>query len=228
MWPRSPTISLIALLAISFLLSSCAPKFVPKDLAILKTPEELGLASQRAFQNNRKAIDKKEKSKWSWAGVLYSNKCLEIDPDKTICLYYNAINRGAYIKNHIINYQSALKAMVRNCKKVARLDPKFQQGGCYRVLGEIYAKAPSFSLNPQNITRDLDKSAEYLQEAVNLAPDYPLNRLFLARTLQALGEDEKAAQQLKEFDQLEGTNLDKEYPEWKKERENLAKKLNNL
>lgn len=231
--PRNMTMKSIALKTIlwgSCLiwlgLSACAaPKFIPQDLQHLKDPEDLGLAAQEAYQKARAQSEKKEKLKWTHAGIVYSEKCLKTEAEKPICLYYNVLNRGYYIKNHIPNYQKALKLMITHCETLIDVDPGYQQAGCYRILGSIYAKAPSFSFNPKNITRDLDKSLEYLEAAVRLAPDYALNHLVLAKTLLALDENEEAKQQLKDFDRLRSSNLDKDYPEWKKEREELARKL---
>jgi predicted Zn-dependent protease len=66
---------------------------------------------------------------------------------------------------------------------------------------------------------------EYLQEAVRVAPNEPLNHLFLARSLLDTGDKEQAMVQLKEFDRLKTDKLDSEYPEWKEDREKLARKL---
>lgn len=206
-------------------LGACAPKFIPEDLGRLKDPRDLGLASQRAYQQAKATPEKKEKLKYAHAGILYSEKCLKTSPERPLCLYYNVLNRGTYIQNHVVNYQTALKAMIQNCQTLIEVDPVYEHGGCYRILGDIYAKAPGFSLDPKNITRDLDQSAEYLKSAVRVSPDYALNRLFYARTLEQLGESEQARQQLAEFDRLQTPDLDKEYPGWKKEREELAQKL---
>ena len=115
--------------------------------------------------------------------------------------------------------------MVENCETLIQVEPNFEHAGCYRVLGNIYAQAPSFSLDPKHITQDLDKSAEYLRKAVALSPDYPLNHFFLARTLEALGDKPNAKQELELFDRSSKDGIDQDYPEWKKERDSLAQKL---
>ena len=115
--------------------------------------------------------------------------------------------------------------MVANCESLISIDPSYENGGCYRILGNIYAQAPSFSLNPKNITQDLDKSVENLRQAVQVAPAYALNHLFLSRSLEAVGDKSAAVSELKEFDRLRTPALDNEYPQWKKERDQLAQKL---
>lgn len=208
------------------LLGGCAaPKFIPHDIDQLKTSQELGFASQQAYQKAKIQTEKKEKLKFAHAGIVYSEKCLKKVSEETLCLYYNVLNRGLYIKNHIPDYQKSLRVMIAHCETLLELDPGYQHAGCYRVLGNVYAKAPSFSMNPKNVTRDLEKSQRLLKEAVRLAPDYALNHLFLARTLEALDEKLDAKRELAEFDRLRSSDLDKDYPEWKKEREKLAQKL---
>lgn len=210
---------------LSFSLGCAAPKSVPKDLSRLKSPGELGLASKQAYEKARDLPGKQEKLEFSHAGILYSDKCLKMEPKKPICLFYNVLNRGIYIKNHIPYYQKSLRIMVANCETLNEVEPAYENAGCFRILGDIYAKAPSFSANPDNISRDTERSAQYLRQAVQLAPDYALNHLLLARSLAELGETAEAREQLKEFDRLNPSNLDNIYPEWKKEREDLARKL---
>ncbi len=201
------------------------PKFVPLDLAHLKSPEDLGLKSQEAYQKARNAQQKSEKLKWSQAGMAYSEKCLKFQADEPLCLYYGVLNRGVFVQNHIFDYQKSLRLMVAQCEALIAVDPNFQHAGCYRILGNIFSKAPAFSLNPKNISQDLDKASEYFQQAVKLSPDYALNHLFLARNLAALGNKAEAQQQLAEFDRLRTPDLDQEYPQWKQDREQLAQSL---
>lgn len=207
------------------LITGCAPKLVDYHLGKLKGPEAYGLASERAYREALKAGDKSEIVKHARSGIHYSKECLKQDPKKPICLYYNVLNSGLYIRHHVPNYQNTLKKMVQNCKALNNLDPSYQYGGCYRILGNIYAQAPAFSLNERAVTRDLDKSQELLEQAVAIAPQYALNHLFLARTLEWNGEGERARDELEKFDSLITPDLDKQYPEWKKERDSLARKL---
>lgn len=207
------------------LLACAAPKSMPGDLASLRTPQELGQASQRAYGQARSASSKDEKLKLSHEGIVYAQKCLKSAPQEPACLYFETLNTGIYIRHHIPNYQRGLKAMVQNCEALIQVRPDFEQAGCYRVLGNIYAQSPSFSLNPKNITQDLDKSLGYFREAVKLAPDYPLNRLFLAKILEQTGENEAAKAELQAFDRLPPGDMDQAYPDWKKERDALAQSL---
>ncbi len=222
---RRKTRAPLPLLILFALFGCAAPKSMPGDLASLRTPEELGQASQRAYSQARSASSKDEKLKFSREGIVYAQKCLKAAPQEPACLYFETLNTGIYIRHHIPNYQRGLKTMVQNCEALIKVRPDFEQAGCYRVLGNIYSQAPSFSLNPKNITQDLDKSLSYFREAVKLAPDYPLNRLFLAKVLEQTGENEAGKAELQAFDRLPPGDLDRDYPDWKKERDALAQSL---
>jgi tetratricopeptide (TPR) repeat protein len=208
-----------------FLLSACSSRLAQYNIAHPETPEDLGLVSQRAYQEATHAKKKSDILLHARTGIHYSSQCLEQEPKNNTCLYYNVVNRGLYIKNHILNYQNSLKKMVQNCLTLVEVDPRYQFGGCYRILGNIYSQAPAFSFSNKAVTQDLEKSEEYLEKAVQVAPQYALNHLFLARTLEMTGEKQAAQKELDKFDTLITPDLDKEYPEWKEERETLAQKL---
>ncbi|MEJ2699057.1 MAG: hypothetical protein P8Z70_05280, partial [Desulfuromonadales bacterium] len=68
--------------------------------------------------------------------------------------------------------------------------PGYDHGGASRVLGLLYCIAPGWS--PFG---DLDKSVKLEKEAIGLAPNYLLNRLYLARAYQKKGDKEEAVQE---------------------------------
>ncbi len=216
---------IIPLISLIVLVHCTVPKPNSSQLQNLVMPQELGEASREAYRTAKKAKSKKDKLLHANIGIHYAEECLEKNPEEAICLYYQALNTGTYIQNHIPNFQRGLRKMVESCEKLITLQPDYEQGGCYRVLGNIYAKAPSFSLSSKGVTQDLDLSVEYLRKAVEIAPDYPLNRLFLARSLEEIDDKMGAREQLEAFDKLSHEKLDEEYPTWKKDRGNLAKKL---
>lgn len=209
-----------------FLLVACvAPKYTPPDLGQIRSPAELAMKTQEAYRQGKVQSEKSEKLRFAQAGIQYADKCLALAPRTPECLFYRVLNTGLFIQNHIPNYQNGLRRMVADCEKLNEIQPGFENAGGYRVLGTIYAKAPSFTVNPKNVSQDWDKSVENLKEAVKLAPNYALNRLFLARSLEAVGEKAAAKNELLEFDRLAAANLDSEYPEWKQDRNKLAQKL---
>jgi|GEM_PF-2299702 len=224
--PLRRLFTLFSWACVALLLLSCGvPHSTPTDLSQMKSPEELAEASKKAYETGKNAPEKKTRLELASSGLAYAGKCLKTSPESVPCLYYEALNTGLFVQNHITNFQRGLKTMITDCETVAKIQADYESGGCYRIMGNIYSQAPSFSFNPKHITQDLDKSVEYLQKAVALAPTYPLNQLFLARSLEASGKKDEAKNHLQEFDRLPHTGLDSEYADWNKDRESLARKL---
>ena len=61
------------------------------------------------------------------------------------------------------------------------LDPEFENGGGHRLVGRLHALAPRVPLITGWVRRD--RGVELLEEAYRIAPDDPLNRLFLGQVL---------------------------------------------
>jgi tetratricopeptide (TPR) repeat protein len=83
-----------------------------------------------------------------------------------------------------------VKDGIRELEKVRKSLPGYDHGGASRVLGLLYCIAPGWS--PFG---DLDKSVKLEKEAISLAPNYLLNRLYLARAYQKKGDKEEAVQE---------------------------------
>lgn len=60
---------------------------------------------------------------------------------------------------------------------VIKLDPAYDYGGAYRVLGRLHTKLPFI------VGGDKDKAERYLRLALKLGPKYMLNHLYLADLL---------------------------------------------
>lgn len=75
------------------------------------------------------------------------------------------------------------------CQQAIEIDPAHDGAAPLRAMGRFYAKLPF----PK---QDLRRSRELLEEAIKLAPERFLSRLYLAETLVALGRPEEALPQL--------------------------------
>ena len=58
--------------------------------------------------------------------------------------------------------------------KLLTLDPKYQGAGAYRVLGRVYTQVPTL------LGGDREKAEKYLRQAVDMAPWFLINQLYLA------------------------------------------------
>jgi len=73
---------------------------------------------------------------------------------------------------------------------VIQVDPAFEHGGPHRFLGRLYYELPSI------LGGSLDKSIEHLEKAVQYAPDYEENHLFLAEAYLSRGDAQTARKTL--------------------------------
>ena len=69
-----------------------------------------------------------------------------------------------------------IKPLKKNMETAMKLDPVFEQGGSHRALGKMYHELPAL------LGGSLDKSLEYLKEAVKLGPKHAENYFYLAET----------------------------------------------
>ncbi|NDV22524.1 hypothetical protein [Desulfovibrio sp. JC022] len=70
----------------------------------------------------------------------------------------------------------------------SKLSPQVDHAGPDRFLGELYLKAPSAPIS----IGDMDNALEYYEKAVEIAPDFAMNRLGLATALLEDDEVEEA------------------------------------
>jgi tetratricopeptide (TPR) repeat protein len=80
-----------------------------------------------------------------------------------------------------------VKEGIRELEKVRKSMPGYDHAGASRVLSLLYCLAPGWS--PFG---NLDKSIELGKEATRLAPNYGLNRLYLAEAYQKRGDKQAA------------------------------------
>ena len=101
-----------------------------------------------------------------------------------------------------------------------KLDGTVECFGPQRVLGRLYFKLPGFKGG------DNQKSLEYLEKAVQGCPSNALARLFYAETLKALGQKEKAKEQLRAILTMQpDPRWAPEHPSIRADAQKLLKKL---
>ncbi len=191
------------------------------------TAEKYLAASREAAQASLSADTRGAAKEAAERGVQYANSCLEMIPEKAGCYYWRAVNTGLFYKVRIIGYQSGIKQMIEDANQVIALDPRYDQAGAYRMLGQIYTQLPQTGAHAESVTRDLALAEKYLRKAVRLAPDYPENRLSLAETLFS---EEKVAQAIEELaaarELAPHWKSDISYDEWQVNALALEKKIN--
>lgn len=222
----SPTI--VVLLAATVITSCASPKKEPitcNDIAKM-TGGELVAKAKESSELAQTAKDRDSQRNWALHGISVAEQCLMRAPEEPGCYYYRAINTGLYHEAKVVGYQKGVKQMIDDCAKVIEIDPKYDHGGAYRILGQIYTKLPQTTGRPDSVTRDLDKAENYLRQAVRIGPDYPENHIFLAETLLEKDKYAEAKVELETAEELTPRwRQDKSHGDWQLTMRDLSKKL---
>ena len=219
---------LIIIIAASITACAGAAKDRPVTSADVSkaTAGELLAKAKEASEHAQGAKDRESQRNWALHGISIAEQCLMRAPEEPGCYYYRAINTGLFHEVKVVGYQKGVKQMIDDCEKVIKLDPKYDHGGAYRILGQIYTKLPQTTGRPDSVTRDLDKAEEYLKQAVRIGPDYPENHIFLAETLLEQEKYAEASAELATAEELSPRwRQDKSHDEWNLTMRDLSKKL---
>lgn len=154
--------------------------------------ENLTYASQKASEDSMSESIPQKKMEYAKKGILWADRCIHSFPDSAACYYYRAVNTGLYYKVKGLGYQGGLKEIIADCQKVVSLDPRFEAGGGYRILGNIYLKVPSFALSKNSIVKDMARAKNYAKQALDVDSFDLENRLLWADVLLEEGNYEEA------------------------------------
>ncbi|MHC1741396.1 MAG: tetratricopeptide repeat protein [Syntrophobacteraceae bacterium] len=146
----------------------------------------LVLARDGAEQRVRLADAKK--------GRLLAERLVKADSQNGFAHYLLAYLTGLVAENNSAQGLRLVGIIEREALEAANLDPKVDQGGPDRLLGELYLRAPSFPMS----VGDFSKAIFHFRRAVTLAPGHVENRLGLVETLLAEDEKQEACGELRE------------------------------
>ena len=141
------------------------------DSAPDDTAWQLGAA---CFQRAEFAKDNPERAALAKEGIDACRKLVAADPENFGGHYYLGMNIGQMARVKRFSALGLVKDMERAFTAVSDLNATFSHAGADRNLGLLYFKAP-----PIISVGDKSKAREHLERAVELAPDYPANRLNL-------------------------------------------------
>lgn len=122
--------------------------------------------------------DDVEKKKILQEGRDVGLTAIDLDPTCGPCHYWTAINMALYSDTvGVFKMYFSLSEIQRHLWESIKVDPAFSGAGAYRILGLIEQQLPGI-LGGSN-----DRAKKYIEKAVELAPNEPMNYLFLARLL---------------------------------------------
>lgn len=136
---------------------------------------------------------KNKKSKFANEGISLSQKAIDFDKSRVEGFYYRAISLGLFAQQNKLLAKNSMTQIRRDLTIAIDINPTFDYGGPYRVLGALYLRAPG----PPAGVGSKRKAIFHLEEAYKISEDYPENLLFLAESYIKKDKPTKANQLLK-------------------------------
>ncbi|MHB9006312.1 MAG: hypothetical protein ACYDC1_05225 [Limisphaerales bacterium] len=112
-------------------------------------------------------------------GIQVSRAIVEREPDLAPARYYLAMNLGQLARTRTLGALSLVSEMEALFHSVRVADERFDEAGPDRCLGLLYRDAPGWPLS----VGSRSKARRHLRRAVELAPEFPENRLNLIEGL---------------------------------------------
>jgi tetratricopeptide (TPR) repeat protein len=124
-------------------------------------------------------------------GIDWSKKAIEINPKNAGGYFWLGVNNSKYGEARgILRSLFLVGPIIDSMQQVIAIEPGYEYGGPYRVLGRVYFKLPRFAGG------GIDKSIEHLKKSLQYAPNVSTTRLFLAESYMAKKEYQLAQQEL--------------------------------
>ena len=181
------------------------------------------------FEWNELAKDLHQQEGIAKEGIAACRQAVALAPKLAQAHYYLGLTIGQFAdtKRNMAALKM-VKEMEHEFQAMRELDVHFDYAGADRNLGLLYHQAPSFiSIGSRT------KARQHLQHAVELAPDFPENRLNLIETLLEWGDSDDARRELKALEKswaaaqakLAGVDWEAAWLEWQKRLDAAKKKL---
>lgn len=131
--------------------------------------------ARAGFDRAEFATNDTERAALAVLGIDACRKLIARDPKSAPGHYYLGMNLGQLARTKLLGALKLVDEMEREFKAAAALEERFDHAGPQRNLGLLYYEAPVLgSIGSRT------KARKHLERAVELAPDFPENRLNLA------------------------------------------------
>lgn len=131
-------------------------------------------------------------------GIRACRDAVARDPQSAAAHYYLAQNLGELARTKSLGALKLVREMEKTWLRAVALDERLDFAGPDRSLGMLYLDAPGW---PTSVGSNA-KARAHLERAVQLAPDYPDNRLTLAEALLRWHKRDELAAQIGALDEL--------------------------
>lgn len=154
--------------------------------------------ARAAFNRAEFATNDTERAALAVQGIGACRKATERDPKCAPAFYYLGLNLGQLARTKLLGALPLVSEMERGFKTARQLDEHFDYAGPDRFLGQLYFQAPGW---PASVGSQ-SKARKHLTRAVELAPDYPENRLNLAEAALKWRDKKLAQRELETLESL--------------------------
>ncbi len=137
-------------------------------------------------------------------GRILGEEMIEKFPDSVPIKFWYGANLGRWAEVHgfIKAATSGIAQKLRRiCNDIIKLDPEYQGGGGYRILAQVHYYSPSIPLLMSWPSKD--KARKLIENAMEIAPSHPPNRLLYAQILIEFNRKEEAEEHLQYIQNME-------------------------
>jgi hypothetical protein len=132
-----------------------------------------------AFDLAEFARSKSERERIAVQGVAACRRGVRLEPTSAPAYYYLGMNLGQQARVYLLKGLGIVSEMEKVFLIARKLEPGFDYAGSDRALGLLYHQAPGWPIS----LGSRSKASRHLTEAVRLHPNYPGNRIALAKFL---------------------------------------------
>jgi hypothetical protein len=165
-----------------------------------RTPTNAEVAWQYAracFDRSEFATNRAQRAEFARLGIDVARASVALRPDLAATHYYLGLNLGVLADaTRNLGGLKLVSEMEASFKKAAQIDPLFDYAGPDRCLGLLYRDAPGWPISAGSKS----KARLHLEQARQLAREYPENQLIMLETWLKWGEKEKAVAELEKVD----------------------------
>jgi len=184
--------------------------------------------ARASFDLADEATKSSDRADLALQAIKACNEALVKTPNSAPLHYYLGLNQGQLARTRSLGALKLVDQMEIEFTKAISLDSALDYAGPDRTLGLLYRDAPAWA-SIGNRT----KARQHLQRAVELAPEYPENRLVLIESEIKWGDRKSARQDLKVLQdawnaaraKFNGASWSASWSDWEARLEKIKKNL---
>jgi tetratricopeptide (TPR) repeat protein len=145
-----------------------------------------------------------EKAKIFQKGIDFATAGVALDGRSAESHFWMAANMGSYGEvRGVLKSLALVKPIRHELNEIISIDPAYDHGAAYRVLGVVDYKVPGFAGGSKK------RALENLTKSLEMGPQVGFNRYYMAEYFWTVGDKTKALEQLAALKNLTATDDEK-------------------